>query len=113
MEGNFMAEIKMILQNENSLRCPRCGQKVDHTVAIQSSAREGELCFMPEPGQVTECEHCLTMLEYGGICDALTLRVAPRERVEQFHKLTREGFSETGIPELLEYVRRFLQPPKP
>jgi hypothetical protein len=113
MKGNLMAKKETILQkNECRLLCPVCGEKVDHAVTMLSSVQGEELYFVPEPGELTECDHCLAMLEYGGTRSALALHVAPRQRVKQFHKFTREGSREPSLPELLEYVKRFRRMPE-
>jgi hypothetical protein len=95
-------------RKERRLRCPVCN-------ALTGAARDGKAFgippeFLPNPGDLTECAHCQTWLEYSGDPNSLALRVARRERVESLRHLMRER-PEPEIAELLEYVMKFRRMP--
>ena len=100
-----------IRKNERKPRCPECHKPIGFIADRLTSGREGASPLLAEPGDLTECDHCLAMLEYCGNPISLTLQLARRERVETFNNLTREGFSEPNVPELIDYVRRYRQMP--
>jgi hypothetical protein len=67
---------------------------------------------LPQPGDLTQCEHCQAMLEYiGNDRTSLSLRRATRERVDSFNRLAQEGSRVPAIPELIEYVRKHRKMP--
>jgi hypothetical protein len=98
-----------ISRKERTLRCPVCH-------ALTGATQDGRAFgvppeFRPNPGDITECACCQTMLEHCGDPNSLTLRVARRERVELFRQLMRER-PEPELPELVEYVMKFRQMPQ-
>jgi len=108
-----MSKRKRSLQmKERKLRCPACGKSIEDTAtATQAFVLPGEPTMLPHPGDLTECHHCLTMLEYRGAPPSLTLHPAPQERVDRFNDLTREAPCEPSLPELINYVRKYRQMP--
>ena len=59
-----------------------------------------------ERGQLTQCECCLTMLEYVAHGNSLGCRRAPQQRIKRFHQLAREN-SEPTLAELIDYARTY------
>ena len=113
LEVNLMTKRKTMLdKKQNRLLCPLCRTTVDHALTVQSTGRRGEFLPEPEPGNITQCHHCMALLEYGGSPSSLTLQIAPRGRVKEFHKLTQEGFPEPSLPELLAYIKKFRSMPE-
>lgn len=101
-----------VCKKELKPRCPECHKTIGFIADRLTFGLEGASPLIPGPGDLTECEHCLAMLEYSLDSTSLTLRLARRERVETFNNLTREGFSEPNVPELIDYVRRYRQMPQ-
>jgi hypothetical protein len=90
---------------KRTLRCPACGSRVETQTVVQNSGVREILCATPE--ELTQCEHCPEMLEYGGRPGALTLQRARPERVQAFRELERERPNHIELPALLEYVSRY------
>ena len=97
---------------ERRLKCPVCLERTGFQADRQSFGGKNEHSLSSRPGDLTQCDHCLTMLEYRGDATSLTLHVAPRERVEAFNRLSREGYREPTVPELIAYVRKYRQMPQ-
>jgi hypothetical protein len=94
------------------LRCPICHQRLGFNTHRQGLADRINSSLSPLPGDLTQCDHCLTMLEYGGELISLTLHQASRKRVEEFNKLSRDGYRQPRISELINYVNKYRQMPK-
>jgi hypothetical protein len=100
-----------VRKKERKPRCPECHKPIGFIADRLTFGLEGASPLLPGPGDLTECEHCLAMLEYSGDPTSLNLQLATRERVESFNNLTREKFREPSVPELIDYVRRYRQMP--
>ena len=100
-----------VCKKERNPRCPECHKPIGFIADRLTFGLERASPLLPEPGDLTECEHCLAMLEYTGDPTLLTLQLAARGRVESFNNLTREGFREPSVPELIDYVRRYRRMP--
>jgi hypothetical protein len=98
-------------KKQQKLRCPVCQESIYSSVDRLPFGGPMDFSLLPQPGELTQCDHCLTMLEYRGELHSPTLHVAPRKRVLEFNRLTREGHSEPSVPELLGYVMRHRQMP--
>lgn len=93
---------------DRTLRCPVCHERTGFSEGQWNYGTSGEPSLQSKPGQLTECDHCLTLLEYQGEPGPLTLRVAPRGRVDAFNRLSRVGYEPT-VPELIAYVKKYGQ----
>jgi hypothetical protein len=91
-------------RSEQKLVCPACGKQVER---IFGSQPEPQSPLVPQIGQVTNCDHCLTMLEYIPVGTSLALRVAPQQRVDAFHKLATNTMRGPRLAELIDYVKRY------
>jgi len=98
-------------QKQYKLRCPVCQGPICSHVGRLPFGGTVDPALLSQPGELTQCDRCLTMLEYRGDSRSLTLHVAPRKRVEEFNKLTREGRSEPTLAELIGYVIKYRQMP--
>jgi hypothetical protein len=98
---------------EGKLRCPVCHEFMADIAEGGAFGQKSEFA-LSQPGDLTECEHCRTMLEFSGDDPAsLVVRRASPERVRWFNRLAQED-KEPSIPELIEYVRKYrLMPPGP
>jgi hypothetical protein len=97
---------------EGKLRCPVCHEFMADIAEGGAFGQKSEFA-LSQPGDLTECEHCRTMLEFSGDDPALPIvRRARPERVRCFNRLAQE--EEPSIPELINYVRKYgLMPPRP
>src|SRR5579863_7042888 len=95
----------------NNLRCTVCTSPIESstTVATRSGAKR---VLSAVPGELTECERCHAMLEYGGRPGALTLHRARPDRVQSLRELEKEGPNEPGLPALVAYVMRYRTMPR-
>jgi hypothetical protein len=92
-----------------SFRCPACGQKVAH-LGETALGRPDE--FAPEPGQLSQCEHCHSFLEYAlDASNAVVLIRAPFHRIRAFKQLAVSAM-EPRLPALLEYVMTYRRMPE-
>jgi hypothetical protein len=98
-------------KEEQKLRCPVCHKSVEDNFDVRVLGLPGGRQLPPQAGDLTECHHCLTMLEYGADATSVTLRPAPQQRIDCFNKLTREGPRELSLPELVDYVTRYRRMP--
>ncbi len=98
--------------NKGKLRCPLCHAFAGFPANPQHFGLPFEPSWLSEPGDLTQCDHCLAMLEYGGELKSLTLQPAPRKRVESFNELSRVDYREPSLPELIEYVKKHRQMPR-
>ena len=98
---------------EGKLRCPVCHEFMAYIAEVGAFGQKSELA-LSQPGDLTECEHCRTMLEFSGDDPASpVVRRARPERVRWFNRLAQEE-EKLSIPELIEYVRKYrLMPPGP
>ena len=97
-------------RKERRLRCPVCKEPTGFKADRECLGDGIELSLSSRPGDLTQCDHCLTMLEYRGNPTSLTLHLAPRQRVEAFNKLASE--EDPSLRELVDYVMRFRQMPR-
>jgi hypothetical protein len=104
----------IISKKQHKLRCPVCQEPIYSPVGRLPCGGMVDPALLSQPGELTQCDHCHTMLECGGELHSLTLHVAPRKRVLEFNRLTREGRCEPSLPELIGYVMRYRRmPPSP
>lgn len=84
------------------LKCPNCGKRVDREITPREFSQYQQ-SIMPQPGQLTECDSCKTMLEYA--CDPafLVLKVAPKWRVDLFNEV--DTPDDPSLSELVENAR--------
>jgi hypothetical protein len=105
-----MAKRQYGRSKKQQLRCSICGQRIEAQTTIRS--RSGVVrTLSARPGDLTECEQCGSMLEYGGCIGALTVHRASPERVRAFQELENEGPAHRDIPSLVEYVLKFRRMP--
>jgi hypothetical protein len=100
-----------IRKKERKPRCPVCHESIRLIADRLTPGLDGASLPLPRPGDLTQCDHCLAMLEHSGDPTSLTLQPAPQIRVDSFNNLTREGPYEPSVPELIDYVRRYRQMP--
>jgi hypothetical protein len=94
---------------EQKLTCPVCHKPIKANTNLSMIDPEKREIFRSRPGDLTECPHCLVILELQG--DPLSLRRPSKDRVQRFNELTRES-KERSLAGLLEYVRRYRQMPR-
>ena len=97
-------------KKERKLRCPVCREFIDEMPDMRDVGLHG-FPMLPQPGDLTECERCLALLEYTGDFTSPTLQRASKERVDCFNKLSRQKPRELTVPEVIDYVRRNRQMP--
>jgi hypothetical protein len=91
---------------QKNLRCPKCGNPIETETFLRT--RFGAIRSMSAaPGELTRCEHCPLMLEYGGRPGALTVQRARPERVRAFQERERERPAQLELPALVDYVVKF------
>ena len=96
---------------EYKLPCPVCRELLWYIADPKVFGLEIAL-VRPWPGDLTECDRCHTLLEYrGDDRNRLMLQIATKERVHLWNKLAQEGAREPSLPELIEYVKKYLQMP--
>lgn len=96
---------------QSELPCPVCGERVATTTVCRDGSGAMRT-LSSRPGELTTCEPCGRLLEYGGRIGALTLKRAPRDRVRAFRELERDTVEEPRFPELVAYVIKFrIMPP--
>jgi hypothetical protein len=106
-----MYKNRNMLNRERTLRCPACHSFIDHVPNTRGLGLRPEDILLPQPGDVTECDKCRTMLEYGGNPGCLTLSFARRQRIDAFHRLSRESGRKPKLSKLVEYVMKYRQMP--
>ena len=93
------------------LRCPACTGPIESSTIVRTrSGAKGVLSAAP--GELTECEHCHAMLEYGGRPGELTLYRARPNRVQAFRALEKERANALELPALVAYVMRYRTMPR-
>jgi hypothetical protein len=108
-----MYKNRNVLSRERRLRCPACRSCIDHVPNTRGLALGREDVRLPEPGDLTECHKCRTMLEYGGDPGCLSLRPAPQERIDAFRRVSHERDCTPKLSKLVEYVMKYGQMPEP
>ena len=98
-------------RKEGGLRCPVCRRFINYIPEIRGFGLAWEDVMLPKPGDLTACDHCGAMLEFGGVPTSLTLRPARQERIDAFNELGREAAPEPSFPTLVEYVRKYTRMP--
>jgi len=93
------------------VKCPVCNAITGYDQGKQPVQAASRYPLASNPGELTQCSRCLTLLEYRGQSGSLTLHVAPRRRVELFNALVSERPRKLNTPELIEYVRKYRQMP--
>lgn len=95
----------------SKLWCPACGQHSGYDSEGKYLQIRIEASMLPQPGSLTECDKCFTLLEFTGDCKALQLRQAPKARIQAFHKLNLEGPAAPKLSDILKYVKKYRQMP--
>lgn len=90
---------------EQKLRCPVCHARIHRDFG---SPQRGPL--VPQVGQLTQCDHCRSMLEYTSNGSSLALRVASQRRINKFNQLAKDTH-EFRLAELVDYVRKYRRMP--
>jgi hypothetical protein len=90
---------------EQNLRCPVCELRIHRQLG---SPQEGPL--VSQAGQLTQCDRCLSILEYllKGRC--LALRPASERRINAFNQLAKETH-EFNLAKLVDYVMKYRRMP--
>lgn len=97
-------------KKRQALRCPVCKAQVKTTTSVPT--RSGATrTLSSKPGELTECSHCKSMLEYGGLRSNLSVQRAKPERVRAFQELARETPDDMSLAELVDYVKKFRTTP--
>ena len=91
-------------QGTHQLVCPACGKRIKRAFG---SHREPESPLVPQIGQLTECDHCLAILEYIPRAALLALRLAPRKRMDAFSELVKDTLREPRLVEIIDYVMTY------
>ncbi len=100
---------KNALPVQQNFRCPVCEKlqiqdstnrrKFDKTIR-ESDETIAEI-LSPQPGQLTECDHCQASLEYDR---SLVLKIASPARMKAFIRLAGLRDLTKALPDLIEYV---------
>jgi hypothetical protein len=99
-------------QKEPKLRCPACSYRLEAKTIVRTCSGASRT-LSAAPGELTQCPHCKSMLEYGEQHGSLTVERARPQRVRAFEELERETPGALRLPELIAYVKRFrTMPPK-
>jgi hypothetical protein len=87
------------IERQPKLRCPHCRERIYGEITPKELRQYGH-SILPKLGDLTQCEGCGTMLEYG--CDPafMVLKPAPQWRVD----LINEVDSIPGVPSLPEMI---------
>ncbi len=93
------------------LPCPACHKPIKEHADLSRCDFEQRNILSSRPGDLTECPHCLAMLEFQG--DPLVLRRPSKDRIKRFNELTRREPRQGQLAELLAYVRRYRRMPVP
>ena len=97
-------------KKQQILRCPVCKGQLETKTTVRT--RSGVTRTLnSEPGELTQCHHCKSMLEYGGLPGKLNIERARPERVRAFLDLMRETPSDMRLAELVAYVKKFRRMP--
>jgi hypothetical protein len=90
---------------EQKLPCPVCQARIHRDFGFP---QRGPLA--PQVGQLTQCDRCLSMLEYTSNGSSLALRVASQGRIKEFNRLAKDTH-EFCLAELVDYVRKYRRMP--
>lgn len=96
---------------KRNLRCPVCRKPINDPADFRRLGLKKEYRLLPQPGDLTECDHCRAILEYGGDPASLTLQLAPKKRLELLNAISRQGPHDLSFPKLIAYVMRYRQMP--
>ena len=94
-------------QGKHKICCPVCDRRLKQEYGWRGGSDVREI-LRPEPGQLTQCDRCLAILEYTDLRD---LRPASRDRVKAFEQLGKEKPRRAGLSEVIRYVVRYRQMP--
>jgi hypothetical protein len=94
-----------IRSREQKLRCPICQARIHRDFG---SPQRGPL--VPQAGQLTQCDRCLSMLEYVLHESSLALRLTSQRRINEFNQLAKDTH-EFKLTELIDYVRKYRRMP--
>ena len=101
-----MKKNRHFTNKQEKLRCPVCRECITHISNPRNRHEPMHSPLRSRPGDLTECDRCSSVLEYGGSFDALTISLAPRHRTECFKKaMAKDYYWRPTIPQLIEYVR--------
>lgn len=104
-------KLRAMKSKDRRPRCPACNNRIGSNGDRWAvAARMGSL-LQSRPGELTECDHCFTLLEYQGDLTSLTLRVAPAKRADAF-KRSKEAYRQPRLSELVDHVRKYRQMPR-
>ena len=85
------------------LRCPNCHERIDGEIT-QAEFRQYGQSILPKVGDLTQCDHCRTFLEYAFDPAFMVLKVAPSWRVGLIEGVDTIA-DDVRLPELIESVR--------
>ena len=95
-----------MMKANQHLECPVCENRINRgSIPGPKGTIEAEI------GQLTECEHCLSMLEYVSRANVLACRPASQQRTKSFNRLA----TDTGtlrLAAVLDYVIRYGRMPR-
>jgi hypothetical protein len=97
-------------KTDGRLPCPVCGVSIETVTTVRTPSKTIE-ALKSEVGEITECPSCLSMLEFGGDSQRLTVKPASFERVQAFRRLERERPGNPCLAELVSYVMKFRRKP--
>ena len=97
---------------ESKITCPACGRASKYRADGQISGNPIDPEFLPKPGDLTECDHCKTLLVSGAGGSGLKLLECPPDRARMFHDLTADRKSSNKLSRVLAYVKKYRQMPK-
>jgi hypothetical protein len=89
------------------LHCPVCDVRIHREFKSPHGSH-----LVPEAGQLTQCDRCLSMLEYVLDERSLVLRAASQRRVTEFNRLA-QATHEPNVAELINYVIQYRRMPTP
>ncbi len=104
-KGSNMQKKKLKrVERKPKLRCPNCGQRIDHEITPEEIRVYGHSMLLPRVGEITSCDGCNAMLEYTSDPAAMVLKLASQWRVNSLNEADSIP-DHPSLSEILERVR--------
>ena len=109
--SNLMKQTNRTKYDNNfELLCPVCGMTTGYRTDGQVLGPPIDVEFLPQPGDLTECDNCDALLTFGGHEGVLRLLRCSPTRAESFNALAREH-SNCDLSTLVKYAMEYRQMP--
>jgi hypothetical protein len=106
-----MSKTQSANRQDTKLRCPVCSQRLETTTTVRDAAGAART-LSALPGELTECEQCGSVFEYGGRPGELKVTRARPERVIAFRELARDKADHTSFQKMVAYVAKYRMTPR-